>query len=224
MALTESNRDIVPGAVPGASGMSEELVRLPPLDRWRLEASLNQRGRFQGGSRSLSLFNGHFLEVREAHRGRHRRAVLNLAFLEAGPVAHQKIAWRWLATTAVVLVAGLATMWRDLLLPGSGLLALGVLTGLQGLRRSGWQLVFYTHLGRVPAFVLEPGWLSRGEAERFADVLSERIQGAHWLLPQGRERLAAVMAEHRRLHDSGCVTTRQYERARQRIMSCFSHG
>lgn len=81
---------------PCAQRMPEERVRLPPLDRWRLELSFTQRGGFRGVTRSFSLFKGHSLEVREGRQRQQRRAVLNQVFLKAGPVAHRVIAWRWL--------------------------------------------------------------------------------------------------------------------------------
>lgn len=222
MALAEPDTEIVMEEAPGARRMPEELVRLPPLERWRLESSFSQQSRLRRYSRSFALFNGHFLEVREGRKGQQRRAVFNLAFLEAGPVAHRVIAWRWIVFTLTALGAGIAAMAAGMLLPGSGALAVGILTAFQALRRSRYQWVFYTHVGRVPVFVLEPGWLMQADTRQFADLLSERIEGAHWLLPEGRDRLAAVMAEHRRLHDSGSVSTRRYERAKQRIMRGFS--
>ncbi len=224
MALAEANTAIVMEAAPGVRRMPEELVRLPPLDRWRLESSFTQQSRIKGYSRSLSLFNGHFLEVREGYRGQQRRAVLNLAFLEAGPLPQRFIAWRWIGLTALAVAAGVAAISSGWVLAGAAVLAVGILTAFQALRRSRLQWVFYTYVGRIPVFALEPGWLIPGSARQFADLLSERIEGAHWLLPQGRDRLAALMAEHRRLHDSGCVSGRRYERARQRIMKGFSRA
>ncbi len=218
MAVAKPDTEIVMDQAPGTRRMPEELVQLPPLERWRLESSFAQQSRLKRYSRSFALFNGHFPEVREGRKGQQRRAVFNLAFLEAGPVPHRVIAWRWIAVTVTVLCAGMGAMAFGLLLLGSGMLAVGGLTAFQALRRSRYQWVFYTHVGRVPVFVLEPG----ADTRPFADLLSERIEGAHWLLPQGRDRLPAIMAEHRRLHDSGSISTRRYERAKQRIMNQFS--
>lgn len=222
MAVAEPDTEIVMEEAPGARRMPEDLVRLPPLEHWRLESSFAQQSRLRGYSRSFALFNGHFLEVRQGRKGQQRRAVFNLAFLEAGPVPHRVIAWRWILFTLLALSAGMGVMVFGLLLPGAGILAAGVLAAFQALRRSHYQWVFYTHVGRVPVFVLEAGWLMRAETRQFADLLTERIEGAHWLLPEGRDRLAAIMAEHRRLHESGCVSTRRYEGAKQRIMRGFS--
>jgi hypothetical protein len=222
MAVAEPDTEIVMEVAPGSRRMPEELVRLPSMERWRLEYSFVQRSRIKGYSRSFALFNGHFLEVREGRKGQQRRAVFNLAFLESAPVPNRVIAWRWIVLTLMGLCAGIGAMATGLLLVGSGILAVGVLTAFQALRRSCYQWVFYTHLGRVPVFVLEPGWSAQLETRQFADLVSQRTEGAHWLLPEGRDRLAAIMAEHRRLHDSGSVSTRCYERARQRIMNRFS--
>jgi hypothetical protein len=202
--------------------MPEDLVRLPPLDDWRLERSFNQHNRLDGCRRSLTLFNGHFLELNERKGRHHRRAVFNLAFLETTPELHRCIAWRWIGLSGAALVVGGLAMATGLLAAGSGMLALAILTGLQAARRSRYQLVFSTLVGRTPLFVIEPGWLFRGDAESFAALLGERIEGAHWLLPRGRDRLAAIMAEHRRLHESGSVSERRYQRAKRRILAAFS--
>jgi hypothetical protein len=225
MPLAESTTEIVMEKAPaGARLMPEDLVRLPPVDSWRLERSFSQRSRLEGQSRSLTLFNGHFLELSEC-KGRHqRRAVFNLAFLEAEPEVHRFIAWRWIGLGVASLGVGTLAMASGLLLAGSGLLALAILTGLQAVRRSRYQWVYFTHLGRTPLFVLEPGWVFRNDAEAFAGLLGERIEGARWLLPRGRDQLAAIMAEHRRLHESGCLSTRRYERAKRRILAAFSRA
>lgn len=222
MAAPEPTTEIVMDEALGTRTTPQEMVRLPPLDSWRMERSFSQQSRLHRFRRSFSLFNGHFLELREGRRGHERRAVYNLAFLESQPRTRRFIAWRWVGVTALMLAAGVGVMWAGFLLAGSGILAAAALTLFQALRRSRYQLVFYSYVGGVPLFVLEPEWLVRGDAHAFAALLSERIEDAHWLLPRGRDRLAAIMAEHRRLHESGCLSQRRYERAKRRIMEGFS--
>lgn len=224
MDLAEPTTEIVMDEAPGARLMPDELVRLPPLDSWRMERSFAQHSRLHGRARSFTLFNGHFLELRESTRSRDRRSVFNLAFLDPEPLHWRYIAWRWLTLTAVLWAGGSLMIIMNGWLAGAAMVGAGVLTGIQSLRRSRRQLVFRTDLGRAALFVLDEGWITGRETREFAALLGERIRGAHTLLPRGRDRLAAEMAEHRRLRDSGSLSARRYDRAKQRIFARFRPG
>lgn len=224
MDIAESTTEIVMDEAPGGGLMPDELVRLPPLESWRMERSFTQHSRLHGRWRSFTLFNGHFLELRESTRSRDRRSVFNLAFLDPEPLHWRHVAWRWLTLTAVLLAGGVVTLVMNGWLVGVALMGVGVLTGFQTLRRSRRQLVFRTDLGRAALFVLDEGWITARETREFAALVGERVKGAHTLLPRGRGRLAAEMAEHRRLRDSGCLSARRYDRAKQRIFARFRPG
>jgi hypothetical protein len=217
----ESETDIVVQGLPGQRLLPEELVRLPPAETWRLERSFSQHNRLHERMRSFTLFNGHFLELRETRGARERRGIFNLAFLDPQPVHHRHFAWRWLAAAMLPLAAGAFCMLQGWLLAGAGVLALSVLLAIQVLRRSRDQLIFVTNLGRAPLFVLDMGLTHRRAAREFADLISERVDGASSLLPSGRERLVAEMAEHRRLHDGGAISARRYDMAKRRLFARF---
>lgn len=222
MALAvDSSSEIVMEVAPGSRLLPEDLVRLPPLETWRLERTLSQRSRIHHRQRNFTLFNGHYLEMRESLRSRERRAIFNLAFLDPEPRRHRRLAWRWLGGTLVLVALAAAAFIPGGPLPGAAILALAVLASFQVVRRSRDQLVFFTNVGRMPVFALDLGLVSGRDSREFAGLMAERIEGASVLLPQGRERLAAEMAEHRRLHESGAISKRAYEKAKQRIFASF---
>lgn len=222
MALAiDSSSEIVMEVAPGSRLLPEDLVRLPPLDTWRLERTLSQRSRIHHRQRNFTLFNGHYLEMRESLRSRERRAIFNLAFLDAEPRRYRRLAWRWLTVTLALAALASAAFALGGAFPGAAVLALAVLASFQVVRRSRDQLVFFTNVGRMPLFALDLGLVSGRESRDFAGLLSERIEGASVLLPRGRERLAAEMAEHRRLHESGAISKRSYEKAKQRIFANY---
>lgn len=225
MALAvEPSSEIMLDVPHGARLMPDDLVRLPPLESWRLERSFIQRSRVRGQDASFTLFNGHYLEMRESRRGRERKAIFNLAFLCPRPRLHRRLAASWFVATALLSISAIPAFWFGTPAIGVALVALGALAGLRALRRSRNQLVFVTNAGRAPVFALELGLVGGGETRAFAELLGERIDGAAMLLPRARERLAAEMAEHRRLLSSGAIGKRQYERARQRIFTRFSRA
>lgn len=217
----DSSTEIVMDVAPGSRLMPEELVRLPPLESWRLERTLTQRSRLHNRQRNFTLFNGHYLEMRESLRSRERRAIFNLAFMDPAPRRHRRVAWRWFIATAAALVLAVSMYFLAGVVAAGALLAAAVLIGFQALRRSRDQLVFFTNVGRVPAFALDLGLVGGRESREFAELVGERAEGAAVLLPAGRERLAVEMAEHRRLQESGAIGKRAYDKAKQRIFASF---
>lgn len=216
---------IVMEDVPGSRLMPEDLVRLPPLESWRLERSFSQRLPLHRMERSLTLFNGHFLELREKRRGRQRRAVFNLAFVNPEPLEKRFVAVRWLAGAAAFGLLAAALLWGGWLLAAALAGASAILLVMQGGRRSHHRTIFYTAEGRAPLFSLELGWVAGRDCKAFAELIGERAQGSSTLLPDGRERLAVEVAELRRLHECGALSRRHYDVARKRIFARFGkHG
>ena len=84
--------------------------------------------------------------------------------------------------------------------------------------------VFHTASGQVPVCTIRGALLSSAAAEDFVNILRERIEGAEIVLPRGSRRLAAELAEHRRMLDSGCLSRRDYYGARQRLLNKFRAG
>ena len=175
-----------------------------------------------GRHRRIVLFNGRYLEWTEQRGRREETRIINLAFLAGSPSAYREIAWRSLSVALLALiVAGLlfavGQTVAALAALGVSLLGLGIC-----LRGSSRRLLFYTRNGRVVMFDL---FDQRGDRKRFAKVvgaLQLRGERAWALLPDRKERLAAEVAEHRRLMQEGAINQAQYERAKQRIFRRYS--
>ena len=165
-----------------------------PGPRERQYRPLFSRKGVAGGGHSLSLFNERFLEARQL-RGRHETCHdYNLAFINPVPrqCRHRPVGWLLVAVTGAAITA-VATMadW--------GLVALvtaSVTAGLFG----------------VTVYRRE-----REALLKLVKALSRRCEHAWQQLPQGKVRLAAEMAEHRRLHMAGAIDESQYRYAKQRI-------
>lgn len=203
----------------------DEYVRVP--ENRRVDATLVQRSRVRGQSRQVTLFNGHFLEWIEFNGRRPGRTrVVNLAFVAPEPRLRQHIARRWWAGAALLAVlAGLGFWWSGSA-AGAVLGGLAVIIAMSAARRSRRRLVFRTRYGGIAVFELYAGWRANAVTERFVAQLQERCREAETVLPGGRERLAAEMAEHRRLMKAGCLTEERYALAKKRLFSRFGrpHG
>jgi len=221
LAATESKQIELVGAG-GRHSLYEELLQVPELASRRHELVFEQKNRLLGRHRRIVLFNGRYLEWAEQRGKREVTRIVNLAFMAGSASPRQDIAWRSLVVAVLAfIVAGL------LLAVGQPRMALVALSGaLVGavlcLRGSSRRLLFYTRNGRVVMFDL---FDQRGSNPRFAKViaaLQQRGERAWALLPDKKERLAAEVAEHRRLMTEGVISQEQYERAKQRIFRCYS--
>lgn len=221
LAATESEQ-IELAAVQGRHSLYEDLLQVPELASRRHELVFEQKNRLLGRYRRIVLFNGRYLEWSEQRGRREISRIINLAFLAGSPSSYREIAWRSLSVAMLALiVAGLLLAVEQ---PVAALAALGValVGGGVCLRGSSRRLLFYTRTGRVVMFDL---FDQRGDRKRFAKVVSAlqlRGERAWALLPDRKERLAAEVAEHRRLMREGVIREAQYERAKQRIFRCYS--
>lgn len=199
----------------------DEYVRVP--ENRRVDATLLQRSRVRGQSRQAVLFNGHFLEWVE-YRGRRplRTRVINLAFVAPQPRLRQHVAWSWWVAAAMVALASAAAFWFSGAESGAVLGGLAVIVAMAAARRCHRRLVFRTRYGGIAVFELYAGWLRHAATDQFVAQLQDRCSEAERILPRSRERLAAEMAEHRRLMKAGCLTEARYAMAKKRLFSRFS--
>lgn len=215
--LAASTDEIVLQGLPGLQAMPDEYVRVPSEETRRQEQVL-ELGRLGSRARFV-LFNGHYLACDAGKSGDPR--VVNLAYLADTPVRVRQPAWRWLIAT-LVLAAGagvtlaLAPSKEAALLGGFTVIAL--LGYLHGVRT---RIVFRTRYGGIAVFELNAGLLQRRKADAFASVLQERIDGAARILPGGDQRLAAEIAEHRRMLSEGWLSRARYDLAKKRIFSRY---
>ncbi len=224
MPVQLRSEDIVldSAAFSGAGSMPDELVRVPDSRERHLEHSFTWHALLNKRTRHFDLFNGHYLKVQERRGKRGRESIFNLAFVSAEPERRTYRPWGWLLVAGVMLGLGLALLWAQHWALAAAVTATVPLLAMQFARRCRNCLGFVSEMGHVPLFEVETIWASKAAAERFAALLVERIRAAEAVLPGGRERLAAEMAEHRRLVEDGSLSAERYELAKKRILQHFS--
>lgn len=215
--MAAATDDIVLHAVPGAQDLPDDLVRIPSEDARRPELRLCN-SRWHGRWRGYMLFNGHYLEC--YCRGAPGR-VVNLAYLAAEPMQLRETAWRWMLA-ALVMVAG-ATLTAALgqQVEAGALAVAATLTFVGYLLNVRQRLIFRSRTGGIALFEIPMGLFGRRRAQQFVDTLQARIDGAAGILPRGEARLAAEMAEHRRLLKEGWLSQSRYELAKKRIFARY---
>jgi hypothetical protein len=151
--------------------------------------------------------------------------IVNLAYLDPHPAYH---AGDLPVRLRRVLLATLVPLSLAAYLQSGSvpwvLLASGCLLVLAAMSATPGYWVLKTALGRVPVCRIRGGLLSSSAAAQFVGLVRERIEGAEIVLPRGSRRLAAELAEHRRMLNSGCLSRRDYDSARQRLLSRFRAG
>ena len=213
------------GAAVSARIRDDEYVSLPPSDRRRSEARLYQANPWQGFDVEFELFNGHYLGVHNRLAADQSEHILNLAYLNPRPVYQRgDLQVRLLRVSlAALLPLLLAAFLQAAALPWVSL-AVACLLLLAAMSAKPAHWVFQTASGRVPVCTIRGALLSSAAAEHFVTILRERIEGAEIVLPRGSRRLAAELAEHRRMLHSGCLSRRDYDAARQRLLNKFRAG
>lgn len=222
LGLAPKEESIQIHAVSTGYDIHQTLLAVPAESDWKAEMVFLQTPGWWRPGRQLTLFNGRYLEWREKKGRSDSARVINLAFVKPQPILQRTLAWR--SMTVMVLSAlamGLSvyTAWLPGVLGGALLM---VLSGLNSLRCSSASFQFVTRHGGVPVFSLYRQRRDRERAEKVLKAIGIRGQKAWTLLPKGKARLAAEVAEHRRLADSGCLSRDAYEAAKQRIFSRYA--
>lgn len=201
-----------------------DFVAVPDETRRRTDVSLLQRQPWQGRETLLTLFNGHFLAICERQRPDRGERIINLAYLDARP---ERIAGnlvqRLQFIAALALLIPLLALWLEAWALAALMLVGVCVAGLLIMSARPVLYQFHTALGRVPVCNIASHWWQRGQVEHFLAVLSERIDGARVVLPTGSRRLAAELAEHRRMLVSGDLSRKHYEEARLRLIAALRH-
>lgn len=192
---------------------------VPPVEQRRLEFQLVQHRPWQEQESEFVLFNGHYLAIRDRRRPDQAERIVNLAYLDVRPSYHSGNLWLrlWsgICALSLVLIGTMLLAPQSVLLvslAGLSLLLLALMTA----RPSHW--VFSTALGAVPVCEISSGLWRQGRAKHFVKLIMERAEGAKVVLPTGSKRLAAELAEHRRMLECGSLSRRHYETARQRLL------
>lgn len=211
-------------AVSSGADIHQTLLAVPAESDWKSEMVFLQTPGWWRPGRQVTLFNGRYLEWREKSGRSDSARVINLAFVKPEPVLQRTLAWRSMTIMVLsALVVGLSVYaaWLPGVLGGALLV---LLSGLNSLRCSSASFQFVTRHGGVPVFALYRQRRDRDRVEKVLKAIGVRGQKAWTLLPKGKVRLAAEVAEHRRLADSGCLSKDAYEMAKQRIFSRYAKG
>lgn len=205
--------------------LNDDYVAVPAADQRRSEARLLQRGPWQGREVEFELFNGHYLGIRDRLRPDQPERVLNLAYLRAQPDYQRG---DLLVRSRSVAMAGAMLLLVSALFQPSALplvaLAVLCLLALAAMSARPGRWLFSTALGAIPVCHISHRLWAPAEIEAFVSVISERIEGAQVVLPKGSRRLAAELAEHRRMLESGTLSRRHYESARERLLGRLKTG
>ncbi len=215
--MAAATDDIVLHAVAGAQDLPEEFVKIPDESLRRPEQQLSN-SRWHGRWRGYTLFNGHYLECQR--RGAPRR-VVNLAYIATEPMQLREPAWRWLAAAMVMVAGATLTAALEQLMEASVLSLAALLTFTGYLLSVRQRLIFRTRIGGIALFEVPMGLFNRRRVQAFIDTMQARIDGAASILPQGEGRLAAEMAEHRRLLKEGWLSQARYDLAKKRIFGRY---
>ena len=215
--MVAATDEIVMHAVPGTHELPEELVKIPDFDARRVEASLDN-SRWHGRWGKYVLFNGHYLEC--FRRGSPPR-VVNLSYLSVEPVVQRESAWPWLCVSIVAAAGASLTAAFAQVQETVALAAVSLLVFVGFLINVHQRLIFRTRTGGIALFEVPVGLFNRKAVLAFVDTMQTRIEGAGAILPVGEGRLAAEMAEHRRLFKEGWLSQARYELAKKRIFSRY---
>lgn len=222
LSLAPKGESIQIHAVSTGADIHQTLLAVPAESDWKPEMVFLQAPGWWRPGRQITLFNGRYLEWREKKGRSDCTRVINLAFVKPEPVLQRTVAWRSMTVMALsLLVTGLSvyTAWLPGVLTG---VLLALLSGLNSLRCSSASFQFVTRHGGVPIFALYRQRRDRERVEKVLKAIGIRGRKAWTLLPKGKARLAAEVAEHRRLADSGCLSQGAYEAAKQRIFSRYA--
>lgn len=215
-----SSQEIVLSAVPSGGALSDDYIRIPCVEARRVESSLTLT-RALCRWQKFALFNGHFVAFTRYHKV---ERVANLAYLSVEPLTLRESAWRWLLAFVVIVVGVLTTalieQWQQCLL--LSIAAAAAFIGYIGGRRD--RVFFRTRFGGIAVLELSVGLLQRAQASRFIALMQERIAGAASILPDGDQRYAAEIAEHRRMLSEGWLSQTRYDVAKGRLFARYSHS
>jgi hypothetical protein len=213
-----SSQEIVLSAVSGGGCLSEDFIRVPAVECRRVELSLRLT-RVLCQWQKFELFNGHFVSVTPYKKA---ERVANLAYLSTQPITVRESAWRWLLASIVIVSGALTTAviqqgQESALL---GIAAVAALVGYVAGRRD--RVFFRTRFGGIAVLDLSVGLFQRAQAGRFIALMQERISGAASILPEGDQRYAAEMAEHRRMLAEGWLSQSRYDVAKSRLFARYN--
>lgn len=215
--LLESNDEFV-------SEPSEETLN-------QVTAHLVQLQKSKHHNLGTQILDTRFLFVKQYVKGRIIEYYVNLLFADPKPQRELYIDWRWgiAALTLLVTSIGLFTADKYLRLSSKfaylnsitiAMTALALISLFTMIYKSRNTLIFNTLHGRVPILSLTYNYPSKNEFRAYVKILrqcTERAQrhNAHRM----SDLLANELAQHRQLKERNLISAREYEKAKNRILS-----
>jgi hypothetical protein len=211
---------------------NEDLVSEPTEDTFdRVTAHLVQVQKWKRHNLGTQILDNKFLFVKQYLNGRIHQYWANLLFANPVPEREHYIDWRWGVAALVLFVnaAGLFVADSHFQLAGKFvyfnsitilLATLALISVLIMIYKSRNRLVFKTLNGHVPILSLAVNNPSKEAFHAYVKTLSqciERIQQQN--AQRMNNQLANELAEHRRLNEQNVISQREYENAKNRILS-----
>jgi len=199
----------------------------PPLETHYLDSP------FHGYTTELSVLAGHYLRVRYSRAdGSSGDYVFDLGYLGNGQACIRRIAWAGIVLTLGLIFAGAGAValawarqdtWSHPFLAGlAGFLTvvLGLFAAIAVLRRTTETLELHSLHGRVPLARLTGGLGSSRRHSSLVCDLAMSARTARAARPRARRQfLCDEMRVHHGLHQSGVITTEEYEASKARILA-----
>lgn len=208
---------------------SEEREIPNPRTSRRRHASIVIRSRLRRRSLDLEVIDYYFLVVR-LHRGRSfvSEYVLDLRFVAPSLQFARRIAWRWGLATLVMGGLAVAIALRidtsdspaEWLKAGAAVAGMALVAGVVFSYRTIETVRLFSAHGRARLLEFTTGVGTIGALQPFAVKLAAHIRIAEEARRSSRpEHLRDEMREHFRLHQTGVLSTEEYESSKARILA-----
>lgn len=211
--------DFEPAPEPTEEDFSKVSAHLVQVQKWK---------HFSQGSRIL---DNRFLFVKKFQSQKTSAYWVNLLFVDPQPQRERRINWRW-GLAALIFLALTVSLWvvessfhisEKLSYINSAIVILGTMVMmciLAIIYTAKNNVMFITRTGRVPVASFLYNNPSKGifrEYIKSIKMCTEAVHAKH--ANKSTYSLANELAEHRRLKDEKIITDRDYEQAKNRILS-----
>jgi hypothetical protein len=211
---------------------NEDLISEPSEDTFnQVTAQLVQVHKWKRHNLGTQILDNKFLFVKQYQNGRSKQYWANLLFANPVPQHERHVDWRWGIAALILLVNAAGLFAADYYFHLSAKLVyfssiavvaatLGLISFLMLVYKYRNTLNFNTLNGGAPILSLSVNNPSKPAFQAYVNTLSqciERIQKQY--AGRMKNQLANELAEHRRLKDHKVITDRQYDEAKNRILS-----
>jgi len=215
--LLESNEDWL--SEPSEETYNKVTAHLVQIQKWKRQSVGTQ------------ILDNRFLFVKKYQNGRNISYWVNLLLTNPVPQRVRQINWRWGLAALVLMANSAGLIAAEYYLDISGkflyfnsiiviMATLALISLLTMVYKSKNVLAFNTLHGNLPILSLAINNPSKEAFQSYVKTLRHTIellqqQNAHRM----KNQLANELAEHRRLKDQNVISEREYEKAKNRILS-----